>query len=288
MSALTENIGKWSVYISAFFSSFAILLIIGLLLRLTIPSLPFLQFFGTQWDPSSQTYGILPAIYGTLIVTLISLLIAVPLGIGSAIFISEILPGKYRLYIKSLLEILAGIPSIIYGLIGISILSVWIADIAALSHGRTLLTGAILLSIMILPTIMTLCEDAFHHIPQHYKESAYGLGLTKQQSAAKVLFPIALPGIIGAVLLGLGRAMGETMAVMLVVGSIDKLPSPLYNLLSAGQTITSKLGREIAESSFGSPHFSALVGLAAILMIAVLGITFASHAFIQKEERLHE
>ena len=246
------------------------------------------NFLTVKWNPSKNLYGILPMLYGSFAVTFLSLLIAVPLGLSSAIYVSEILSPEYRIYVKSFIELLAGIPSIIYGLIGVAFLSVWVADLFHLNFGRTIFTASIILSIMILPTIMTLCEDALRHVPQKYREAAYATGLTKYETIFSAVIPIAKQNIIGAVLLAMGRAIGETMAVMLVIGSIDRLPSPIFNILVPGQTITSKLGREIAESAIGSLHFSALVTLGLILMIVVMAVTFAAHYLFIAEERLYE
>ncbi len=246
------------------------------------------NFLTVKWNPSKNLYGILPMLYGSFAVTFLSLLIAVPLGLSSAIYVSEILSPEYRIYVKSFIELLAGIPSIIYGLIGVAFLSVWVADLFHLTFGRTIFTASIILSIMILPTIMTLCEDALRHVPQKYREAAYATGLTKYETIFSAVIPIAKQNIIGAVLLAMGRAIGETMAVMLVIGSIDRLPSPIFNILVPGQTITSKLGREIAESAIGSLHFSALVTLGLILMIVVMAVTFAAHYLFIAEERLYE
>ncbi|MFQ5559149.1 MAG: phosphate ABC transporter permease subunit PstC [Nitrospinota bacterium] len=245
-------------------------------------------FFSVHWDPSAGLYGILPMLYGSAAVTFLSLLMAAPLGLFSALCISEIVSPKYRIFLKTALELLAGIPSIVYGLIGMLFISTWVADIFQLTFGRTILTASVVLALMILPTIMTLCEDALRDVPHKYRESAYGLALTRFEVIFKVIIPMAKPAIAGAILLGAGRAIGETMAVMLVIGSIDRIPTPFFNILDPGQTITSKLGRELGESSLGSLHFSALVTLGLILMVFVAAITFTARYFFIAEERLYE
>jgi phosphate ABC transporter permease protein PstC len=204
------------------------------------------------------------------------------------LFLSEILPVKYRIIAKSSIELLAGIPSIIYGLIGIAVLCVWTGDLFHLSSGRMILSAGILLGMMILPTIITLCDDAFKNVPAKYREAAYGLGLTKYELIRSTILPISKPDVAGAILLATGRALGETMAVLLVIGSIDKIPQPLYNFLAPSQTMTSKIGRELAESSFGSVHFSALIAMGLLLLIFVLLITFIAQFYFVSEERLHE
>jgi phosphate transport system permease protein len=141
---------------------------------------------------------------------------------------------------------------------------------------------------MILPTIITLCDDAFKNVPINYRDAACGLGMTKYEMIRSTILPIAKADVVGALLLATGRALGETMAVLLVIGSLDKMPQPLYNFLVPSQTMTSKIGRELAESSFGSVHFSALIALGLILLIFVLMITFVAQFYFVSEERLHE
>ncbi len=245
-------------------------------------------FFSDVWNPAEFKFGITSLLFGTFAVTLIALTIAVPLGVLTAIFTSEMIGENLRIYVKSTLELLAGIPSIIYGLIGIVFLSSIVENIFHLQTGRTVLTAGLLLSFMILPTIITLSDDALHAIPKSYRESANSLGLYKYEMIIYSLFPIAKKDIFGSILLALGRAAGETMAVMLVIGSIDKIPNPLYNILVPAQTITSKLGREISESAFGSTHFSALVFAGFVLLILVLVITLISQKLFNNDFRLHE
>lgn len=290
MSASISKAGKGYVLSSTIISTAIILLIFSMLGGQSWQAFSSvgLQFFDTVWSPSEGRYGMLGMMYGTLSVTLIAVAVAVPLGILCAIFISEMLPRKYRIVVKSLLELLAGIPSIIYGLIGVAFFSVWVGNIFDLQTGRTLFTGGIILAIMILPIIITLSEEALQNIPDEYRQAATGLGLHKYEMITSSLLPIAKADIFGAVLLGLGRAMGETMAMMLVIGSIDRIPDPIYNVLLPGQTITSKLGREIAETGFGSLHFSSLIMLALVLMIAVLAITIVAQKYIKAGGRLYE
>jgi len=246
------------------------------------------SLFSLSWSPGQGQYGILSMIYGTTAVTVVALLIAVPVGVLSAIVISEILPSRYRILVKSSIEILAGIPSIIYGLIGVAVLSVLIGNLFELSTGRTILAGGIILAIMILPIIITLTEDALQNVPSHYREAAKGLGLYKYEVMKDTILPIAKPDIIGGILIGLGRAMGETMAMMLVIGSIDRIPDPFYNILVPGQTITSKLGREITESAFGSLHFNSMIFMGLMLMVAVFIVTMIAQRYIKSGGRLYE
>lgn len=290
MLKLTDKIGKSYVLISTIISALVILLIFLVLLINSWDAIITKGFslFSYNWNASTEEFGILSMCYGTIAVTLIALLLAVPLGILTAIFTSEILNPKFRIGVKSLLELLAGIPSIIYGLIGIAFFAIWLQDFFALQTGRTIFTAGFLLAIMILPTIVTLVDDALHNIPKQYREASMGLGLYKYEIIKNILLPIAKPDIYGAILLAFGRALGETMAVMLVIGSIDKIPNPFYNVLSQGQTITSKLGREIAETSFGSVHFSAMIFMGLLLFLLVFIVTLVAQRVNKKRIRLYE
>ncbi len=290
MSALNNKIGRGYILGSTLISGVLALLIIVVLFINSWDAISSIgsDLFSAKWNPSKNEYGILPMLFGTFVVTIIALVLAVPLGIITAIFTSEFLPKKYRLVAKSLLELLAGIPSIIYGLIGIAFFSVWIQDVFSLQSGRTILTAGILLAIMILPTIITLTDDALQSVPEKYRESARGLGLYNYEVLKTVLLPMSKNDISSASLLALGRSMGETMAVMLLIGSIDRIPDPFWDWLTPGQTITSKLGRELAESAFGSTAFSAMICMGLILMLFVMLLTVAAQIKFKPTQRLYE
>ena len=239
---------------------------------------PFIWNHGTQflmgldWYPGEE-YGTAPMIFGSAAVTFMALIFSTPLALASAIYTSEFLDPRRRLNVKAIMEILAGIPGIVYGLLGVSLLSVWVRDAFNLVDGHTLLAASFLLAIMILPTIMTLSEDAIHSTPSEQRQAASGLGLTQLEILFSVALPHAAPGIAGAILLAIGRAMGETIAVMLVIGGLDRIPVPWFNVFSSGQSIASKLGREAAETLGSGEHWSALMALALILFFLVMSLT---------------
>lgn len=281
-----SKLANLGIYGSTFVSTALVALI---LLTLLLQSGPAIFEAGhtlhmTQWNPSEGIFGIVPMIVGSFLVMLIALALAVPTGILAAIYIAETRSDSLKRVARSALEILAGIPSIVYGLIGVAFLSIWIADIFDLQTGRLILTAGILLAVMILPTILSLTEDAISNVPDQYKENAHALGLYRYEVIKEVILPHAKADIAGAVLLSLGRALGETMAVMLVIGSIDRLPKPIYNVLSSGQTITSKLGREVGESAFGSTHFSVLVFMSLILVALSLLLTIISQTLLRADK----
>jgi phosphate transport system permease protein len=254
----------------------------GLGLFLLIESFPIMRseglgfWLGENWWVG-ETFGALPMIYGSLIVTGLAVIMVLPVALAGALFISEYLPPVLRRKSKGVMEMLAGVPGIIYGLLGVSFLTAGIKDVFNLLDGNTLFTAGCLLAIMILPTVLTLSEDALHSVPLEFRETAEGLGLTKLQTAWRVVLPQSLPGIVGAMLLGLGRAMGETIAVMLVVGSLDRVPG--FNLFVSGQTIPSKLGREAAEALGSEAHWSALMGLSLTLFLMVAVLTISGNIF---------
>lgn len=230
---------------------------------------------GHSWFYRQQQFGAFSLLYGSIVVSSMALLLAGPLGLGAALFIAEYLPQKTRLVLKSLIELLAGIPSVVYGLLGILLLRGWVYEtferFEPLS-GDTLLTAGILLAIMLLPTVVSLSEDALRAVPASQRRAARALGLTRAETIWSVCLPQARRGITSAFLLALGRSLGETVAIFLVVGRQDNnvphswlSPAPL---LQAGQTLTSKLGGAEINIAYGDPlHWSAIMGLGLILLI---------------------
>jgi phosphate transport system permease protein len=227
---------------------------------------------GSTWNPSGEppSYGAFPLIAGTLLVTVGALVFSIPLGIGSALFISEVAPRRLRGSFKFAVELLSGIPSVVYGFFGLVVLTNWLRITFDKSTGESWLAGSILLGIMALPTIVSVSEDAISSVPREYKEASLAVGATKWQTIHKVVIPSALSGITAAVILGIGRALGETMAVMMVTGNAAILPEPITNVFSPIRTITGTLGIEMGEVAAGSNHYHALFALAIILFFIVL------------------
>ncbi len=240
--------------------------------------------FGQHWLPTIENphYGALPIIGGTLLVAAGAILFAIPLSLAGAIFISEIAPPKLRLWMKSLVEILAGIPSVVYGYFGLIILTRWIRISFNQISGSSWLAGSLLLGVMALPTIISVSEDALSAVPQEYREASLALGATKWQTIRQVTVPSAFSGITAAITLGIGRVIGETMAVMMVTGNTAKFPNPLYNVFDTVRTITGTLAIEIGEVPQGSLHYSSLFALGVILMLIVFAINKGSNAILQR------
>jgi len=190
---------------------------------------------------------------------------------------TEILSGPWRSLMRTGMELLAGIPSVVYGLLGLWILLPLLQSSLHLLTGHNLLAAGLLLSVMVLPTIMVMTQDALCEVSSHQRDTAASLGMGWSARLWRVLLPQAWPGIRSGILLALGRALGETMAVMLVVGSMDRIPDPWYNLLAPAQTLTSRIGREIGESAFGSMHFSALMACGLLLALITITISMLAH-----------
>ncbi len=278
------------------FSALAIGTVMAMFVLLFIQSLPVwqhegLEFLtGTKWFYRQQQFGAAPMILGTLITAFTALILAGPVGIGAAIFVSEFLHPRLRITVKVIIELLAGVPSVIYGLLGVLYLRNWIYELLTpfdpLS-GDTLLTGALLLAVMILPTVMTLSEDALRGVPATQRHAARGLGLNSTEVVLHVTLPQCARGLLAALLLALGRAMGEAIAVFLVVGRQDnQWPNRLLSiapLIQSGQTITTKLASSETNIAYGDPlHWAAICGLAWVLMVMVAGITLVSTFFSQR------
>ncbi len=271
------------------FSALAIVAFAGLVAVFVFEAWPFFRaqglsgLFGVRWAFRSERFGALPMIYGSLAVCTVALVVAAPIGLGAAIFLSEVLPRRARIVAKVGVELLAGIPSVVYGLLGVLLLR----DVALRLlrpfdpiSGDTLATGGLLLAVMILPTVVSLGDDALAAVPRDQRSAARALGLGRAESIVRVVVPAALPGLASALLLGVGRALGETIAVFLVIGRQDnQWPEHLLAiepLARAGQTVTSKLGGSETFLAYGDPiHWGALLALGLLLLAVVAALSFA-------------
>ncbi len=271
---------RWVSYV---FAGLIVAFVLGLLTLFAWQSLPVwrhagLEYLtGRQWFYRHELFGAWSMIWGTVVVAVMALLLAAPLGIGAAVFTVEILPARWRLWVKVPFEMLAGVPSVVYGLLGILYLRNWVYS--ALTpfdplSGDTLLTAGVLLAVMILPTVMTLSDDALRSVPAGQRHAARGLGLTRAETVLGVTLPQAAPGLAAALLLAVGRALGEMIAVFLVVGRQDNQPLSWRSLIEAGQTLASKLGGAETNIAYGDPlHWGAMVGLGLVLLAMSAAVT---------------
>ncbi|KGE12952.1 phosphate ABC transporter permease subunit PstC [Sphingobacterium deserti] len=241
---------------------------------------------GLEWNPTGDNpkYGILPLVLSTTLVTVGAMLIAIPLGIGTAAFIAEYARPGLKNILKPTVEMLAAIPSVVIGFLGIVVVGPGIAHAADLANGLNALNGAILLAIMALPTIITVAEDAIHAVPKTYKEASYGVGATKWQTLRKIVIPAAAPGIIAAVMLGVGRAIGETMTVLMATGNASLLPTGMF---ASVKTMTATIAIEMGEVPYQTTHYFALYAIATVLFIMTLAANMLGEYFINRFRKYH-
>lgn len=273
---LVDKVSRQAVLVCAFTSFFILLLIIIFIFREGFPA--FLEvgvgkfLFGTEWSLKEGEFSILPLILGSIFATLGTLFIAAPLSIACAVFLAEVAPRGVASVLRSAIEVLVGIPSVVYGLVGMMVLVPFIRVLGG--SGYSLLAGIVVLSIMVLPTMTTITEDSLHAVPKGYKEGALALGATHWQTIWRVMLPAARSGIAAAFVLAMGRAIGETMAVYMVIGNAFAIPvSPL----DPARTLTSHIVGQILEAATGSLHLGALFAVGIVLVIFIL--IFNSIAF---------
>jgi len=262
-----------------------VVLIFFFLLSEGLPALaevPLSALFSIRWYPiEGNNFGILPLLTGSLIVTIGAALIAIPFGIGTAVYISEIAPRWMREILKPLVELLGGLPSVVLGFLGILVLAPFLRRFLNLPTGLTALTGSILLGGIAVPTIVSVAEDALDAVPRAYREGAWALGATRWQTIWRVTLPAARSGVLTGVMLGIGRAIGETMTVMMVTGNAPVLALSLGSLFSPVRTMTATIAAEMGEVSNGSTHYHVLffIGLVLFLISLAVNITASSVLF---------
>ncbi|HNY62200.1 MAG TPA: phosphate ABC transporter permease subunit PstC [Bacteroidales bacterium] len=252
--------------------------------ELSVPNITPSDFFtGKDWLPTatpSPLFGTLPMLLGTLLVSLVAILFALPLGLGVAIYLSELAPEGIRKFLKPIIELLAGIPSVVYGFFGLVVLAPLVQKTFNLPVGETALTGSLILAIMALPTIISIAEDAMRNTPRAMKEASLALGATHWQTIYRVIIPYSKSGISAAVVLGIGRAIGETMAVLMVTGNAALMPTSLFDPV---RTIPATIAAELGEAPSGGAHYQALFLLGAILFIITLFISIAAEMISKKK-----
>ena len=262
-----DKASKNIVFICAFASVLVLLAIIVFIFKEGLPAFQqvgvFKFLFGTDWNPDYNTYGILSMIVGSLYVTFGALIIAVPLGIGCAILLAEVAPPKVRLILRPAVELLVGIPSVVYGLVGLILVVPAIRRIGG--NGFSVAAASIVLAAMVLPTIISISEDAIRAVPRGYKEGSLAMGATHWQTIWHVLLPAARSGISAGIILGMGRAIGETMAMIMVIGNSLNMPvSPL----DPARTLTGNIASEALYAT--GEHMSALFATAVVLLFLIM------------------
>jgi phosphate transport system permease protein len=268
--------------------SLSIIIVLLIFLFLFKEAIPFIadpgvgELFHSLWNPVSfqkEEFGLYPLITGSVLVTILATIIAIPFGIIGAVYISEVASAREREFLKPFIEILAGIPSVVLGFFGLVVIAPLIKNLFGLNTGLTAITGAVLLAFMAIPTIMSISEDAIKSVPAAYKEASLALGASRLETIWKVVVPAALSGIIASVMLGMGRVVGETMAVMMVTGNA---PVISLNPFTSVRTMTATIAAEMGEVTFGSAHYSALFWVGIVLMIMTFILNLISYRVLKK------
>lgn len=240
---------------------------------------------GRRWYPNEGQFGFVPLVLGSLIVTVGAASIALPLGIATAIFVAEVVPRWAREILKPLIEILAGLPSVVLGFLGMVVLAPWIREIFSAPTGLTVLTGSVMLAYMALPTIVSIAEDALDAVPRSHRDAALALGATRWQMIWRVVLPAARSGVLMATMLGIGRVIGETMAVMMVTGNAPRIPVPPGAFLRPARTMTATIAAEMGEVAQGSTHFHVLFAVGLVLFVIAFLINLVAAAAIFRQAR---
>ena len=244
---------------------------------------PFKFLFGKNWYPISDPpqLGILPLILGSLLVTLGAAIISIPIGVGCAVYIAEVAPANLKEILKAGIELLAAIPSVVLGFIGMVTLVPFVKTFFHLPTGLTALSGSIMLAFMAMPTIVSIAEDALYSVPKTYKEGAFALGATHWQTIHRVMLPAASRGIVAAIMLGIGRVIGETMAVMMITGNAAVMPNSIF---APVRTLTATIAAEMGEAVVGSEHYFALFAIGIVLFIISFAINVTADLFLHKRQ----
>jgi phosphate transport system permease protein len=255
-------------------NSFAAISTVGLVPMLT----------GTSWYPTSTPpqFGMVPLIAGSLLVTAIAVILSVPVGVASAVYVSEFAPRWLKEPMKSVIEFMAAVPSVVYGLLGLAFVVPAVAKGFGQASGLSALAGGVVLSLMALPTIISISEDALHAVPDGLRQGSLALGNTRWQTTYKVTLPAASSGVFAAIMLGVGRAIGETMAVLMVTGNAAVIPTSVFDSV---RTMTGTIATEMGEAVQGGEHFSVLFTIGLVLFAITFAINFAADVVLEKERQ---
>ncbi|HOI68951.1 MAG: phosphate ABC transporter permease subunit PstC [Methanothrix sp.] len=278
-----RQVREWIIESSFFFAAIASILVMVVifyyLIRESLAAFMevgvFDLVFGMKWHSAGEIFGMTPIIVGSIMVTLLALLINILVGVPLAVYLSELAGTRSRSILKPAIELLAGVPSIVYGFLGVLILVAYLERSFNMLTGRSILAGSILLGIMFIPALTTICEDALRAVPREFKEGSLALGATQWQTVRHVTLPAASSGIIAAVVLNVGNIIGETMAALLVVGNVARLPSPVFDIFDPSAIFTSVIAGEMGEVPHASLHYHALfaVGFVLLAIVTVLNIS---------------
>ena len=287
LRAAVERLIEAAIFVAGWSSILCMAAIFVFVLREAAPVVPRIDFIelltSTRWIPAPATgnaphYGALALIVGTLTTTLLGMAIAVPTGLAAAVYISEFASVRTREALKVVIELLAAVPSIVWGFIGLMVLAPFVSSATGAPLGTNLLTGGIILGLMSVPVIVSMAEDALRAVPDSYREAALALGASPWEMVHRVLFPAAKSGLLAACLLGLGRAVGETMAVLLATGHANQIPTSLVDPV---RTLTATIAAELGEAPKGSDHYRALFVLGTLLLLITVAVNVAADRMVR-------
>ena len=296
---VTGHLGRGTLFVITLVSVLAVFLIFWFVIREAIPFLKgeslgqtiarLTEFLtGKNWYPEAHVhpeFGALPAIVGSVYVTAVALVLSVPVGLLCALFLSDMAPFSIRQAIKPVIEILAAIPSVAYGFFAIIVVAPWLQHTFGFSTGANALNAAMILAIMAVPTIISVAEDSLSAIGREIREASYALGATRAETLLKVVIPAAHSGIIAAIILGMMRAIGETMVVWMAAGMASQIPSPWWDLSQSVRPMTATIAQEMGETARGTVHYYALFAIGCVLLIFTFGMNLISEHFMARIHR---
>jgi phosphate transport system permease protein len=302
MTAIKSDIGSTSKILGRDFlitlfiklTGYSAIVFVGMIfVFLLLESMPAIKqvsisdLLSNRWYPIESYYGVLPLIGGSLIITIGATLIAVPFGVGTAVYLAEIAPRWVRELLKPFVEILGGLPSVVLGFLGMLVLSPYLRIILDLPTGLSAIAGAILLGGIAIPTVVSVAEDALDAVPKAYRDASLAMGATEWQTIWRVTLPAAKSGVLTAIMLGIGRAIGETMTVMMVTGNAPILPKGLKDLFSPVRTMTATIAAEMGEVANGSTHYHVLflIGIILFLISLVVNVLASTVVFRQRKRQ---
>lgn len=287
----SENLITFLIKVLGYSAILFVALIFYFLISEGLPALrevPLADFIKIRWYPIEDYFGLLPLLVGSLIVTTGALVIAVPIGLLTAIYIAEVASPRTKEILKPLVELLGGFPSVVLGFLGLLILSQYLREVLTLPTGLSALTGALILAGIAIPAIVSISEDALDTVPQSYRDASLALGATEWQTIWRVTLPAAKSGVLTAIMLGIGRAIGETMVVLMVTGNAPMMPQGLATFINPTRTMTATIAAEMGEVANGSTHYHVLFFIGIVLFIIALVINVSASTFVFRRKKRSE
>lgn len=288
---IVRNVGQCALFLITCTSVVAVFLIFLFIIKESIPFIlkgNIVEFFTSkEWFPEADNpkFGALSFIVGSLYVTVGAMLFAVPIGLLAALCLSDILPFKLRQVVKPVMEILAGIPSVAYGFFAVLVVAPWLQNNLGLPTGANALNASIILAVMAIPTITSVAEDALSSVGREIREASYGLGATRAETLLKVVVPAAHSGIIAAIMLGMMRAIGETMVVWMASGNAKQIPSPWWNITESVRTMTATIAGEMGETPKDTMHYYSLFLIGVVLLVFTFVLNSVSEYFMSQVKK---